>query len=134
MPLGGVLDFSSYTSFSVYSRLLLPPFSCQISNGAFHCLSGEPQFLRILCLSDPILGVINMVTNCFQTLGKEFPALMITLLCNAILFIPAVILLYYLWKLNGVIAAQPIVETILMIVCIIMYGKKTAADKTAAVK
>lgn len=66
-------------------------------------------FLRILCLSAPMLGVIK------------------------ILFIPAVILLNYLWKLNGVIAAQPIVETILMIVCIIMYGKETAADKTAAV-
>lgn len=90
-------------------------------------------FLRILCLSAPMLGVINMVTNYFQALGKALPSLMITLLRNAILFIPAVILLNHLWKLNGVIAAQPIVETSLMVVCIIMYGKETAADKTTAV-
>ena len=42
---------------------------------------------------------------------------------NIILFIPAVIILNGLWRLNGVIAAQPVVETVLAIICIAMYAK-----------
>ncbi|MDO4553900.1 MAG: MATE family efflux transporter [Lachnospiraceae bacterium] len=80
-------------------------------------------FLQILCLSAPLLGIINTVINYFQALGKAFPSLIITLMRNAILFIPAVILLNSVWKLNGVISAQPVVETILAIVCMVMYLK-----------
>ena len=48
-------------------------------------------------------------------------SLTITVLRNAVLFIPGVVVLNYFWKLNGVIAAQPVVETILTIICIFMY-------------
>lgn len=78
-------------------------------------------FLKILCLSAPMLGVINMMTAYFQALGKALKSLTITLLRNAVLFIPGVILLNYFWKLDGVIATQPVVETVLAAVCILMY-------------
>lgn len=78
-------------------------------------------FLKILCLSAPMLGVINMMTSYFQALGKAIKSLTITVLRNAVLFIPGVIILNYFWKLNGVIAAQPVVETILTIICVVMY-------------
>lgn len=78
-------------------------------------------FLKILCLSAPMLGVINMMTSYFQALGKAIKSLTITVLRNAILFIPGVIILNHFGKLNGVIAAQPVVETALTIICIIMY-------------
>lgn len=80
-------------------------------------------FIRVLGLSAPMLGIINMVTSYFQALGIAMKSLLITLMRNAILFIPAVILLNSLWELNGVIAAQPVVETILAILCITMYVK-----------
>ena len=82
-------------------------------------------FIRVLCLSAPMLGIINMVTSYFQALGKAFHSLIITILRNAVLFILAVILLNSLWKLNGVIAAQPAVETILAAVCAIMYMRES---------
>ena len=78
-------------------------------------------FLKILCLSAPTLGVINMMTSYFQALGKAVKSLTITLLRNAVLFIPGIIILNRFWELNGVIAAQPVVETILTIICIVMY-------------
>ncbi len=78
-------------------------------------------FLTILCLSAPMLGIINMMTSYFQALGKAIKSLTITVLRNAALFIPGVIILNYFWKLNGVIAAQPVVETILTGICIFMY-------------
>ena len=80
-------------------------------------------FISILGLSAPMLGIINMVTNYFQALGVAVKSLMITMMRNIVLFIPVVILLNSLWKLNGVIAAQPVVETILAIVCIVMYAR-----------
>lgn len=78
-------------------------------------------FLSILCLSAPTLGVINMVTSYFQALGKAAHSLAITLLRNAVLFVPAIILLNHLWGLNGVIAAQPVVEVLLMSISLAVY-------------
>ena len=89
-------------------------------------------FLKILCLSAPMLGVINMMTSYFQALGKAAKSLTITILRNAVLFIPGVIILNYFWKLNGVIAAQPAVETVLTIICIIMYIKDVNSIKHTA--
>lgn len=85
-------------------------------------------FLNILCLSAPMLGIINMTTSYFQALGKAIKSLTITVLRNAALFIPSVIILNHLGKLNGVIAAQPVVETVLTIICIFMYSKETKAN------
>lgn len=85
-------------------------------------------FLKILCLSAPMLGVINMMTSYFQALGKAINSLTITILRNAALFIPGVIILNDLWKLKGVIAAQPVVETILAIICIFMYFRDGKSD------
>lgn len=80
-------------------------------------------FIRILGLSAPMLGIINMVTSYFQALGAAVKSLLITIMRNAVLFIPAVILLNSIWQLDGVIAAQPVVETVLAIVCLVMYAK-----------
>ena len=68
-----------------------------------------------------MLGIINMMTSYFQALGKAVKSLTITLLRNAVLFIPGVMILNYFWKLSGVIAAQPVVETALAVICIQMY-------------
>lgn len=80
-------------------------------------------FISILGLSAPMLGIINMVTSYFQALGVAAKSLLITIMRNIVLFIPIVILLNSLWQLNGVIAAQPVVETILAIICMVMYIK-----------
>ncbi len=86
-------------------------------------------FLRILCLSAPLLGVINTMTSYFQALGKALKSLSITVLRNAVLFIPGVILLNHFWKLNGVIAAQPVVEALLTVICLLMYFRDINADR-----
>ena len=86
-------------------------------------------FVSILGLSAPMLGIINMVTSYFQALGVAVKSLLVTVMRNIILFIPAVIILNGLWQLNGVIAAQPVVETVLAIVCIVLYAKDSSARK-----
>lgn len=84
-------------------------------------------FILILSLSAPMLGIINMVTSYFQALGKAVKSLMITVLRNAVLFIPAVILFNSIWGLSGVIFAQPAVETALALLCLFMYKKDRKA-------
>ncbi len=91
-------------------------------------------FLKILCLSAPMLGVINMVTSYFQALGKAVQSLLITVLRNAILFIPAVILLNHWRQLDGVIMAQPVVETVLMVICIVLYAMQNVSRKEVSFK
>lgn len=78
-------------------------------------------FLQILCLSAPLVSIINMVTSYFQALGKALRSLTITVLRNVALFIPAVILLNHYWQLLGVIAAQPLAEALLTVVCLVLY-------------
>ena len=80
-------------------------------------------FLRILCLSAPMLGIINMVTAYYQALGKAFNSLFITLMRNILLFIPCVLLLNKLFGLNGTISTQCVVETGLAVICMVMYLK-----------
>lgn len=86
-------------------------------------------FISILGLSAPMLGVINMITSYFQALGAAVKSLLVTIMRNVILFIPAVIILNSLWQLDGVIAAQPTVETVLAIICIAMYAKDSSVKK-----
>ena len=83
-------------------------------------------FISILGLSAPMLGIINMITSYFQALGVAVKSLLITIMRNVILFIPTVMILNSLWQLNGVIAAQPVVETVLAIICIVMYVKDSS--------
>ncbi len=86
-------------------------------------------FIGILGLSAPMLGVINMITGYFQALGAAVKSLLVTIMRNVILFIPVVIILNNLWQLDGVIAAQPTVETVLAIICIAMYTKDSSIKK-----
>ncbi len=97
-------------------------------------ISQTAHFLRLLCFHAPLLGIINMVTSYFQALGKAAGSLAITVLRNVVLFIPGVIVLNYFWKLNGVILTQLIVESVLTVICLIMYRisspKKIMSVKT----
>lgn len=86
-------------------------------------------FIRILGLSAPMLGIINTVTCYFQALGAAVKSLLITIMRNVVLFIPAIVILNALWQLNGVIATQPVVETVLAIICIMMYAKDPSMKK-----
>ena len=113
----------------VFTALFLT--ASQILTGIFladnELVALSASFLRVLALSAPCLGIINTVTSYFQALGKAVNSLVITLMRNLILFIPGVIILNKLFGLDGAIAAQPVVEVILAVVCVVMYmiGVKT---------
>ncbi len=104
-------------------------FGTKLASIFFHDKSLIHQagyFISILGMSAPMLGIINMITSYFQALGAAVKSLLITIMRNVVLFIPAVMLLNSLWQLNGVIAAQPIVETVLAVICLVMYAKDSS--------
>ena len=124
----GIILGALFTAlFLVASQILTGIF---LSEKELVALSAS--FLRVLALSAPCLGIINTVTSYFQALGKAVSSLVITLMRNLILFIPGVIILNKLFGLDGAIAAQPVVEVMLAVVCIAMYlgGVKIEASKS----
>ena len=48
---------------------------------------------------------------------------------RTLLFIPAVIVLNRLWGLTGVIAAQPVVEGLLCMICLALYAHELRAER-----
>lgn len=107
-------------------------FGKQLAGLFFHdkeLINQAGYFIQVLSLSALMPGIINTVTSYFQALGKAAKSLFITVMRNAEMFIPAVVILNYLWKLDGIIAAQPVVETILAVVCVIMYARESGNMK-----
>lgn len=121
--LGGLFTVLFLTTSQILSGIFL-------SDKELTALSG--LFLRVLALSAPCLGIINTVTSYFQALGKAANSLAITLMRNLILFIPGIIILNKVFGLNGAIAAQPVVEGILTVVCVVMYLITVKMDNNEA--
>lgn len=99
-------------------------------------IAQSAYFLRIMLLSAPVVGIINIAGSYFQALGKAKKSLIVTLLRNVFLFIPIVVLLNVLFGLNGVIAAQPVSELILTVLSAVFLAADPAwkqEEGTAAV-
>lgn len=91
------------------------------------------DYLRWIFMGAPAVMLANGLVHSFRSvglikeatiglaLGKAVNSLVITLLRNVVLFIPGVIVMNTLFKLNGVILTQLVVEIFLTVICIIMY-------------
>ena len=113
---GGAVGAVFTALFLVFSELLTSIF---LHDAAL--IAQSALFLRILCVTATLQGVINMVTSYFQALGKAASSLLITLLRNVVIFVPAVLLLNMLFGLNGTIASQPVTEGLIAATCAVMY-------------
>ena len=78
-------------------------------------------FLRILCTYSWVTGITNIVTNYFQAIGKPLPSIVLTILKNIVLLIPALAIMDNMWGLTGVIAYQTIVEYIIAALSFLFY-------------
>ena len=113
---GGAVGAVFTALFLVFSELLTSIF---LHDAAL--IAQSALFLRILCVTATLQGIINMVTSYFQALGKAASSLLITLLRNVVIFVPAVLLLNMLFGLNGTIASQPVTEGLIAATCAVMY-------------
>ncbi|ERK28929.1 MATE family efflux transporter [Clostridium intestinale] len=78
-------------------------------------------FLCIITLSNPILGISNLVNAMFQAVGKPMQSLMITLSRQLIVFIPVLIITSRFFGVNAVIGSQVISDVIVTIIAFLLY-------------
>ena len=77
--------------------------------------------LRALMISPVFLGVMFIFTFSLQGMGKAIPSLILTLSRQGIAFFPALLILSPLFKLDGIIFAQPVADIFSTIVSVIIF-------------
>ncbi len=82
----------------------------------------------------PALGVMIMSLTLFQALGKGTKAAVLTLLRQIALFVPLAFLLPRIWGIKGAWLANPITDTIVLILAIVMVAIEYRSLKKAAVE
>lgn len=75
-------------------------------------------------------GVFYVLTNALQAMGAAFPALIINLSRQGIIYIPALYLLNFFLGANGLIWAQPVADVLSIGLAVVLYGK-TAKEMMA---
>lgn len=78
------------------------------------------KFLRINLISMPIFGILFLLMNTFQALGKAIPSLFLSIARQGFVFIPVLIIGTRLFGLNGIVYSQPIADIACAIMSVIM--------------
>lgn len=71
-------------------------------------LSIAPQFLRVIAVTGPFIGLFFIFITVFQSIGKAWPSLLLSTSRQGIVYIPALYINDHLFKLDGVVFSQPI--------------------------
>lgn len=71
----------------------------------------------------PILGIQFILMNTLQALGKTKSSLLLSVCRQGVAFIPALIIGNILFKLDGVVWAQPVADLFTVILSIFLYLK-----------
>ena len=64
------------------------------------------RFLRIIAITGPFVGLFFVFIVVFQSIGKAWPSLILSTSRQGLVYIPALFIGDYLFKLNGVVCAQ----------------------------
>lgn len=71
-----------------------------------------------------LIGAFVVSQNALQAMGAATPALLASILRQAVLFIPIVFILRSFMGMDGIIWAQPAADVISLVIIIIMLQKK----------
>lgn len=74
-------------------------------------------------ISGPIIGLLFVNMNCMQSIGKAFPATILSILRQGLLLIPLLYLLNFCFGLNGVIYGQGLTDYIAVILSAILWKR-----------
>ena len=79
------------------------------------------DFVRVWFICAPGLCFTNMFGSVFQAMGKWLQALLLSLIRQALILIPLIVVLNKFFGEKGLVCGQPVADTITLIVGIIMY-------------
>lgn len=77
--------------------------------------------LRALISSAPIVGIVLVLSNTFQAMGKGVQSMILSISRQGVIFIPVLAIMSSIAKLNGVIYAQPITDLLTAILAISIF-------------
>lgn len=81
------------------------------------------EMLIAYMLSGPVIGILFVNMNCMQSVGRVFPATVLSILRQGILLIPLLYLLKALFGLDGVILGQSLTDYIAVILSVFLWRK-----------
>nr|WP_294466073.1 MATE family efflux transporter [uncultured Sellimonas sp.] len=88
------------------------------------------KMLIAYMISGPVIGFLFVNMNCMQSVGKAFPATILSVLRQGILLIPLLYILRALFGLNGVILGQSLTDYIAVVLSFILWrGIRKSLEK-----
>lgn len=81
------------------------------------------KMLTAYMLSGPVIGFLFVNMNCMQSVGRAFPAAVLSVLRQGILLIPLLYILRYLFGLEGVILGQSLTDYIAVLLSAFLWRK-----------
>ena len=79
------------------------------------------QMVRALQLSMPVIGILFILSNAFQAMGKSIPSMVLSISRQGFVFFPTLILMNKFIGLNGLIYSQPIADIISVFMAIAIF-------------
>lgn len=117
-------------TFACITAILLAIFAPQIIQSFMkdsQIIQSGSLMLRLLVLSSPCVGIILVFTTLFQSEGKAFPALILSISRQGIIYALCISLLSRLFAYNGILLSQAAADIFTMFLAIFLYirQKKT---------
>ncbi|NLK72784.1 MAG: MATE family efflux transporter, partial [Clostridiales bacterium] len=81
---------------------------------------GVPM-LRAIMIPAPVIGILFIIINSLQAMGKAMSSLILTLSRQGLTFIPAIFILNALFQLDGIIYTQVVADFVSIIVALILF-------------
>lgn len=91
------------------------------STGYESVINYGSYFIRVLTTSAPILGLLYLFMCTFQAIEATTIAILVSLCRQGLIFTTIIFIGNYLFKLNGIIWAQPVADITSLIISILVY-------------
>ena len=82
------------------------------------------EFTKILMSTAWLIGPFVICQNTLQAMGEALPALIASVIRQAVIFIPAMFILQGIMGANGLIWAQPVTDVLSLVIIVIMLAGK----------
>lgn len=96
-----------------------PIISCFINDNSI--IESGALMLRIMLISTPLISAILLSTVMFQSAGKAFPAMILSIGRQGVIFVPIVLILKSAFGYSGVIWSQTCADIITFVLAMILF-------------
>ena len=89
------------------------------------------QLLRAFLTTTPFVGAVLVYTTVFQSIGKAGSALIMAIARQGVIFYLAITIMAALFKLNGIVWAQPVADVLTCAIGFLLYHRALRVNTSA---